>query len=61
MKKGDKWLMGEITLYIRDLTPEGRDTIVSWLRATAEKIERKKCSTYVFEQPERKFKLKVGR
>ena len=59
MKKSEQWLMGEVILVIPVLTKEGRNTIVAWLRATADKIEEKRCDNE-WSQPERKYRLKVG-
>lgn len=61
MKQSDRWLMAELSLFVPTLTLEGRDAVISWLRDTADKIEKKSCGAYSFEQPDRKYKLKVGK
>lgn len=57
----DRWLMAEIRIHVPALTPEGRDTVVAFLRAKADKIAAAKCTdSYSWSQPDRLHKLKVG-
>ena len=60
-RKSDRWTVAEIRIFVPDLTVEGRDAIVRWLKDRAFKIEQSKCDYHSFNQPDRLHKLKVGR
>jgi len=59
MRQAERWLMAEINTHVPQLTKEGRDTLVEWLRSTANKIEGLKCDSR-WSQPLRKYSLRVG-
>jgi len=51
--------MAEVNTHVPQLTKEGRDTLVEWLRSTANRIEMLKCDSR-WSQPLRKYSLRVG-
>jgi hypothetical protein len=58
---GDRWLVAELSIKVPALTPEGRDALVGWMKATTFAIEKFKCDdSWSWSQPKRKYKLKVG-
>jgi hypothetical protein len=61
MKQGERFILAELRLIPLNLTPEGRDAIVSWLRNEAVKLERTKCGERSWDQPLRLYRLRMGR
>jgi len=49
-------------IHVGNLTVEGRNAITQWLLDTADVIGKKDCKNdYNWNQPERKYRLKVAR
>jgi len=62
MRQSDKWLLAELHIHVGNLTMEGRNAITQWLLDTADIIGKKDCKNdYNWNQPERKYRLKVAR
>lgn len=60
-RESDRWIVADLSIHVPALTPEGRDALVAWLRDRATKLEQFKCdNSYSWNQPNRKYRLKVG-
>jgi hypothetical protein len=60
-KASDRWTMAELHICVPALTSNGRDALVRWLRERASAIEKFECmDSYSWNQPNRKYRLKVG-
>lgn len=57
----ERWMVAELSIKVPALTPAGRDVLVTWLQERARALAAFKCENeYSWNQPARRYKLKVG-